>query len=467
MDLLDSEYHHKIHMEQAELRKQELNQIINDRSLSRDEKELKMDEVRAKYTELVRDTSSSTTASSSSKEDGIANKWKVSKHHSPIDSEFESSEYTMETASTTKDGMSIDLSTAPKSFQMYRPRRSSMESTGASTIESNDASTMEAIISDKDRIIKSLQRQVADLSATCITLQKDGQRKDESLQELQDLYDTAEEMIAELRLQKSASAPSSPVEIIASDQAPQYGPLPPFLPTLLCSSCGTNNPSTSATNGDGNSSKNRRFSRRASNCPTFSNELRRASSVAGDINTQMHEEAKIEIMALEERLKAMDGEKAELLQELKTMKTILAETSADSSQDQQQPEEKKRERLVYQLSCRKCNVRTNFIGTTDKSLRETVEKHFDHVVRAVKGNTSKKKSKSGSSDSDEECSISSGGKQQDWATEFANHFAKHCSKKGLNKFKTVKEEDVIKFCQENVKVELLKRSDGSELYWEE
>ena len=143
-------------MEQAELRKQELNQIINDRSLSRDEKELKMDEVRAKYTELVRDASSSTTASSSSKEDEIANKWKVSKHHSPIDSEFESSEYTMETASTTKDGMSIDLSTAPKSFQMYRPRRSSMESMGASTIESNDASTMEAIISDKDRIIKSL-----------------------------------------------------------------------------------------------------------------------------------------------------------------------------------------------------------------------------------------------------------------------------------------------------------------------
>ena len=45
-----------------------------------------------------------------------------------------------------------------------------------------------------------------------------------------------------------------------------------------------------------------------------------------------------------------------------------------------------------------------------------------------------------------------------WSGEFAAHFAKHC--KPTIKFKAVSEKDVIKFCRENIKVEVLKRGDG-------
>eukprot|EP01083_Nonionella_stella_P204267 744777_1 len=62
-------------------------------------------------------------------------------------------------------------------------------------------------------------------------------------------------------------------------------------------------------------------------------------------------------------------------------------------------------------------------------------------------------------------SNTSRGKTGCWNAQFAAHFAKHC--KPAIKFKSVSKKDVIAFCRQYVKIEVLKRSDGAELYWED
>ena len=59
-------------------------------------------------------------------------------------------------------------------------------------------------------------------------------------------------------------------------------------------------------------------------------------------------------------------------------------------------------------------------------------------------------------------------KKEAWSAEFAQHFARHV-KPSLPRIKGVSEKEVIAFCQQNVKVEVLRRSDGAELklYWED
>mmetsp|Transcript_30490 Transcript_30490/g.52021 ORF Transcript_30490/g.52021 Transcript_30490/m.52021 type:complete len:170 (+) Transcript_30490:1400-1909(+) len=162
---------------------------------------------------------------------------------------------------------------------------------------------------------------------------------------------------------------------------------------------------------------------------------------------QMREEAKLEMMALEELLAMMDGEKGELLAELEAMKEILAATEENSGK-------KKTERLVYQLSCKKCNKHGSFVGTTDVSLKSALDKHFNRVVEEAKKKKGKKENTNGGD------KVKKG---EAWHEEFAQHFAKHTKKR----FGKVSEKDIIKFCQRNVKIEVLRRGDGAALMWEE
>jgi len=208
--------------------------------------------------------------------------------------------------------------------------------------------------------------------------------------------------------------------------------------------------------------KSRRFSTRAISNPALLAQLKRAS-MSGDMNEQMKETAKVELMALEEALKEMDGERGDLLKELEMMKAILTAASGEK-------QGKKTERLVYQLSCKKCNQHMNFVGTTHTDLKTTMERHFDLVVKAGKSSkTYKRKSSGGSACSETSTGSGSGGKKESWSEEFANHFAKHATKRRVSSgvFKSVSEKDIIKFCRENVKVEVLRRGDGAELMWEE
>jgi hypothetical protein len=47
---------------------------------------------------------------------------------------------------------------------------------------------------------------------------------------------------------------------------------------------------------------------------------------------------------------------------------------------------------------------------------------------------------------------------------FAEHFAKHM--KPIIGFKSVTEKEIRKFCRANIKIEVLRRQDGTDLMWE-
>lgn len=86
--------------------------------------------------------------------------------------------------------------------------------------------------------------------------------------------------------------------------------------------------------------------------------------------------------------------------------------------------------MTYQLSCRKCNKHLT-VGTTDKDLKTTMGDHFDEVKRLV--NTK--------------------GKCREDADKFARYFAKHMKPKFRKKVPS--DNDILKFCQEHAKIEVL------------
>lgn len=294
---------------------------------------------------------------------------------------------------------------------------------------------------ERDRLVNHWKTKASSLSRKCLSLEDDASVREKHIEELEDWKRIQEERLVSLQQERKLSSSSIP---------------PTTRPSLL-------------------NSKGRRFSTRASMDSSFSATLKRAST-KGNITDQVREEAKIEMMALEEQLAMMDKDKAELLQELATMKAILA--SVDEDKDQKKKKKKKRERLVYQLSCRKCNKQMNFVGTTTHDLRTTMERHFDQVVKVAttsnnkkisssfsKGDNKKKKAENKEGDDDGEVT-NNNNKKEAWSAEFAQHFAKHV-KPSLPRIKSVSPKEVILFCQQNVKVEVLRRSDGAELYWED
>jgi phage regulator Rha-like protein len=169
----------------------------------------------------------------------------------------------------------------------------------------------------------------------------------------------------------------------------------------------------------------------------------------------MREEAELEVKALEERLAEIDGEKGELMKELEAMKSILANTSDDDSVGK-----KTVERLVYQVSCRKCNKHGSWIGTTHDDIKETIDGHIRRVVEEYADG----KGKSKSSPSKGSTNSSEGKKIENWSKSFAEHFARHCKPK--IGFKSVTEKEIRKFCRANIKIEVLRRQDGTDLMWE-
>ncbi|KAL7449334.1 hypothetical protein ACHAWC_002355 [Mediolabrus comicus] len=200
----------------------------------------------------------------------------------------------------------------------------------------------------------------------------------------------------------------------------------------------------------------RRFSTRASvssNYSTRFSTISRQSSNGLSLEKQMREEAELEVKALEERLAEIDGEKGELIKELEAMKSILANTSDDDSVGK-----KTVERLVYQLSCRKCNKHGSWIGTTHDDIKETIDGHICRVVEEYADGKGKSKS------SPSKGSTNSSGKIENWSKPFAEHFARHCKPK--IGFKSVTEKEIRKFCRANIKIEVLRRQDGTDLMWE-
>ncbi|KAL9187564.1 hypothetical protein ACHAXT_001667 [Thalassiosira profunda] len=297
---------------------------------------------------------------------------------------------------------------------------------------------LEALVGEKDQLVKHWKDKATTLARKCLSLEVNAEEREKRIAELQDWKKIQDERIVSLQNQTSSSH-SGISGANSVSPSPSLSPRPSLYNPR--SSIARSSISTKASRHG-----SRRFSAHALLDPSFEETLRRAAA-SGSIEEQIKEEAAAEVIALEERLATMDGEREQLMCELETMKAILQETS------QSKGKKKKGKRLVYQLSCRKCN-NLHFVGTTRKGLDKTMERHVNAVVKEVK-------SKGSAADHSDQL--------ENWSPDFAAHFAKHInggSKRFLLK-RQASDKEVRRFCQENVKVEVLRRQDGAELMWEE
>lgn len=199
----------------------------------------------------------------------------------------------------------------------------------------------------------------------------------------------------------------------------------------------------------------KRFSKRASLDPSFRGTLQRVVRKSSSVVQQIREEAKVEMMAVEECL-AIDYH-AEPKRELVVLKEIVS-TLSNCDDDNT---------LVYLLSCGNCTNYMNFVGITETDIKTAVEKHFDQVVnKLIKKSSSGNSNGNSGRDNKKKDANHSPDPREAWSKDFAQHFAKHYQQKA-KKMRNITEADIIRFCQDNMMIEVLKRQDGTELYWEE
>ena len=191
---------------------------------------------------------------------------------------------------------------------------------------------------EKEALMALWAKKVESLAQKCIDIKQENAEK---IEELEDMNQMQEIELAQQRKEKEES----------------LGALPKM-----------NDRGSMMSNS---SSKSRRFSTRASLNSNVSQRLKRAS-MTGNIDDQIREEAKIEMEALEAALKEMDGEKSELLSELKMLQAVISSVESGGK-------EKRAEKLVYQLGCKKCNKQMNFVGTTETDMMDTMMNHFKRV----------------------------------------------------------------------------------------
>ena len=141
-----------------ELRREELVKIMRDRSLSREEKARRMDEVKAKYAVPKEETEGAVSQQQPSNneqqqqpKEKVANKFRVSKYTPPknqnTESDGDDSQGTMETAATTK--VSVDLSA--KSYA--ERRRASLESLENSICSNDTNGSGGRVMSVRERLM--------------------------------------------------------------------------------------------------------------------------------------------------------------------------------------------------------------------------------------------------------------------------------------------------------------------------
>lgn len=170
-------------------------------------------------------------------------------------------------------------------------------------------------VNEREALVKHWHSKARRLSVKCLNVDTTMDEKEQFIQELEDWKNMQEERLA--ALQKHGEEEAAPA------------PVPKSRPSMGA----------------------RQFTRRASVDPTFASALKRAKT-KGNMEDQLREETKIEVAALEERLAVIDGEKGELIAELQAMKNLLKSTAPSGKGKKKK---KNRDRLVYQLSCKKCN----------------------------------------------------------------------------------------------------------------
>lgn len=190
-----------------------------------------------------------------------------------------------------------------------------------------------------------------------------------------------------------------------------------------------------------------KFAKRASKDPTFRITLDRVAKESTCMTEQIHEEAKIEIMALEECL-AMDEEDLRPKRELVAVRAILEFTEEEVD--------------IYRLSCEACNDEITLVGPVDTDLKDVVDKHSDQVAKMVsktQGKSilpnifkrSKVKGKAQTNQPSQDPSPVRKSKSKNdaphrheaWSKDFAQHVCQHLKPK--SRFKSITQSDAIEF----------------------
>jgi hypothetical protein len=209
------------------------------------------------------------------------------------------------------------------------------------------------------------------------------------------------------------------------------------------------------------------------------------------------EQTKVDVSALEVRVARIAQEKAEMQAELEEMRLLLAEASAKAEQQEERKEQRKKKKksttnkgpsqLIYQVSCRKCPKGKNcaVVGVTTEDLKSKVLALAQQsvVVAASSGKKTGRLINPSSftglkldtssfnlgslldnNHSSSNCSVGDLSRLTEETTNedaFIQHLASHIPKKVAKN----NEKEALSFCKKIVKVEVLKKETGEELYW--
>ena len=199
------------------------------------------------------------------------------------------------------------------------------------------------------------------------------------------------------------------------------------------------------------------------------------------------EENRIDILALESKVSHFAKEKSRMEAELEEMRQLLAETNARAVEREGRDEiTKKSERIIFQVSCKKCPKGKNcsVVGVTTGDLKMKMRRltkkcvvaaaecpqkttpssflggllnNHHHTSSAAHSAVPKnKETPSSTAASTEDGDIV---KQKEV---FIKHLASHIPKKMVKN-----EKEARSFCKKLIRVEVLKRVGGEELYWED
>lgn len=184
---------------------------------------------------------------------------------------------------------------------------------------------------------------------------------------------------------------------------------------------------------------------------------------------------KCEIMLLEARRARVMQEKREMEAELHEMRVLLDEANQRAEEAQKRADKKASERVIYQVSCRKCSSKGRdgqMVGTTRGEVKHAVRKLLKRCAHDVVTSSTTSPKKGGglrsSLTSPLRSSLTKSLRKRSRSVDntcpeesFIKHLASHVPKL-LPKTET----DVYKYCKEIVKVEVLRKNNDEDLlHW--
>jgi len=216
------------------------------------------------------------------------------------------------------------------------------------------------------------------------------------------------------------------------------------------------------------------------------NALNRTESLERQVQMLLKEaelrEESMQMMAMElecseRRVARIAQEKAEIQAELDEMHLLLAEASAKAQKKEERGERKKStksSKLIYQVSCRKCPKGKNcsVVGVTIEDLKSKVLILAKQSITVAVASGEKKKTglldssfNIGGRLNSSNCSVGESSRLTEEITNedaFIQHLASHIPKEVAKN-----EKEALSFCKKIVKVEVLKKESGEELYWQD